>query len=408
MLLFEDSFISRTLRQIDLVKKIGLGASVLCVAHYLFPGIGKALAEGDYGDVAIRAVILAFAVYLVTGLTRLLFLIPLRHFLFSARNRQILEAVAPVLDIRLSKSWSGPWPAILALDPGRRAILACSAQTGHAGLLFGSGAIAAVKIETKRTVTTTTIHSPTIVTGDIVGGSTSESQSRIRETNWLELSCMGSDRIPHSLVFDFGEDRRAAEDWVLAIEAACSGPSSAPTGTVRLPPPLPAAPWLKGVMAIGLAVPLAVAAADIATNRMHTAAVASADHRLAISDFDEVLAKKLDERGRELGLDVSDYAAEMAEASRIAHACAAVDRATLNAAKSQGSAEAGRISFCYDRRRMIGQRHGHQLHMESFLQPDGARGTAFVFDIFFSSPGTGGPYSAEKLHIMGGIVRGSP
>ncbi|HYB09616.1 MAG TPA: hypothetical protein VEJ16_08090 [Alphaproteobacteria bacterium] len=129
------------------------------------------------------------------------------------------------------QSWETPLPALIAIDPAQRILFVEGPDTGYRSLMLRPHQILDAKIEREQTVETKTKHGASLgyFFGSssfglgLIGGSRSKSISKVIETAFLEISYLAdASSVPARLVFPFGDQRREADDWVIAIRQMCS------------------------------------------------------------------------------------------------------------------------------------------------------------------------------------------
>lgn len=145
---------------------------------------------------------------------------PARYVRFGAcvaqMRAEMIQRVTPAKE----RTWKAPLPAILALDTERRLLAIESPDTDYQLLTLRPDQILDVKIEREQITKTTTKYSSRLFLPDlgIIGRGRSSSTSKTIERAFLELVfVLRQPDIPGRAVFNFGNQRREADDWLLAI-----------------------------------------------------------------------------------------------------------------------------------------------------------------------------------------------
>lgn len=174
--------------------------------------------------VVIMFVISAFVFSAVDSI----FLNSMRSIRFRKCVARMSEWANKSITVTRSNFWKTPYPKFLAIDPVRKLLAIEAEATNYVGSILRADQILDVKVEREQHVETRTTHSGRTIYGGVFGGifgagrvgrETSKSTSRTVEQAYLEITfALSSTDAPCRVVFEFGKDRRQADDWVLMID----------------------------------------------------------------------------------------------------------------------------------------------------------------------------------------------
>jgi hypothetical protein len=179
-------------------------------------------------DSGIVSTIIMFLVFVgVSWLVNLTIFTPMRAVRFGACVNRMSDWANRALTVARYNTWKSPVPSFLAIDTGRKLLFVEGPTTDFYGLILRGQQIVDVKVEREQHIETTTKHSGRFIYGGALrggfgigrlGGGTSKSKSKVVEQAFLEIVfSVSRDGTPSRIVFNFGEARRAADDWVLMI-----------------------------------------------------------------------------------------------------------------------------------------------------------------------------------------------
>ena len=183
-------------------------------------GLGEALPSGL---ISLAVMVLVFLV--ANRLLGALVLRPWQALRYRACTKRMV-AELPTLGVQpaMLHQWSAPNPGVLALDTPHQ-MLYVNARSGHyQRLQLRPQDIMGVKVERESEVHTTTTHGGSLAVFSRMGigynfGSRSKSTSTVVERAFLEIhyQLLGAPA-PAWLAVPFGEDRRAADSFAVAIQ----------------------------------------------------------------------------------------------------------------------------------------------------------------------------------------------
>jgi len=173
-------------------------------------------------------VIVVGAIYFAAIVCLYLFVIgPLRIVLFPKCARDMRKAIQKFATTNKWSAWYYPYPGIIALDMDKKFLYVEGHMTDYHVFRLAPWQIIDAKIEREQTLNTTTHHSPrmTYTTSfglGFIGGGRSTSTTKVSEAAFLEISFRETENaLPERLVLPFGESRRDADDWILALQLMC-------------------------------------------------------------------------------------------------------------------------------------------------------------------------------------------
>lgn len=183
-------------------------------------GIGSALASG------LLALLLMAVVFLVLNrVLQALLVTPYRALQYRGALKR-MQADLPGLGVQLAMQhqWSAPTPGVLALDTRQGLLYANARDTDYQRLLLRRQDILGAKVERESEVHTQTRHGGSLAVFSSAGigynfGSRSKSTSKVVERAFLEIHYqLPGAPAPGWLAVPFGEDRRAADSFAVAIQ----------------------------------------------------------------------------------------------------------------------------------------------------------------------------------------------
>lgn len=174
-------------------------------------------------------VFMPIATYLVmaliyAGVRRFLFR-PIRALRFGACVRRLNAEAKQSVQTGEWVTLKYPSPNLLIRDTGRHRVIVEGRQTGFRRLALRPEQIVEVKVEREQIIETVTKHGPQMIFMPVdssigfLSGGRSRSTSTVHDTAYLEISYLVNETAAvRRIVFDFGEDRRRAENWALSID----------------------------------------------------------------------------------------------------------------------------------------------------------------------------------------------
>jgi hypothetical protein len=182
------------------------------------------------GTVLISLVATFFIIYIFGGaMIGLLVFGPMRALRFGACVARMREIAGQSIDLVKCSTWKTPLPCLIAIDPAKQLLFVEGAGTDYRSLILRPHQILDAKVEREQTVETNTKQGARMVYSfgssfslGLIGGGRSKSTSRVIETAFLEISYVTDpNSAPARVVFPFGDQRREADDWVMAIQHMC-------------------------------------------------------------------------------------------------------------------------------------------------------------------------------------------
>ncbi len=227
-LMEQDAATAETVRsQLNRERVVTIVLMVLCAAAVVPSLVHEGIVAGIFA-----AVVMFFMFGLLHWLARVAVFQPMRLVRFGTCVNTMTELAQRHLALVKYCSWKTPLPRFIAIEPGQRALFIEGPDTDYYALVVRPHQIVETKIEREQTVQTTTKHGSRWTYGfgssgfGFISGARSKSMSKVIETAFLEISVvLNAATPPVRVVFPFGEQRRDAEDWVLAIRHMCEARS---------------------------------------------------------------------------------------------------------------------------------------------------------------------------------------